>query len=303
MKVIVYRSGKSRKGHNLYEVDLNSLGDHKVSGNHFIFRCPWCTDKESWKLYYNFKIGIGFCFRCESVIITKGALQSKSEVINLSWINFLKMEKYLDISWTDPAIISNDVKVELSKRKYFYGLDAMQKFNLRYFYGVNDELVLVLPNSFPDKLQVDSFQTSILKGQIHGPKYVTYSQTKRIYYLDKLKKSMPLIITEGIFDSIAVSDSLNDEVLACPILGKSLSSHQLKQLYQSLKQVKPSEVIVSLDGDVNRQSKVKVCNQILNIDSSLKTYYIDLPDKLDPEEAVAAGVYKECLSRAQRVYP
>lgn len=297
----VYKSGKTHSGYRFFEIDVNSLGNPEPLGSHFIYHCPWCSHvKNDKKLYYNYRTGVGFCFRCETVVLNRYADVQKFDVNKFSWLNFLSSNSTLDISWTETALLSPEVKVYLSKRKYFYENDTIENFNFRYFKGVDNETVLLLPNNNPTKLSVDSFQTSVISGNQIGPKYVTYSDNKVIYFLEQSKISSAIFV-EGIFDAISVMVSSNNELLACPLLGKSISKSQQKQLYRFMKHSYLKEIFVVLDGEVERHRKLKTCKQILSINSSLKVYYVDLPDELDPEEAVAEDVFLSSLSNAKRV--
>lgn len=301
------RQGKTHSGYVYYEVDTSSLGNYQVSGNHRIYQCPWCkVSSDSKKLYYHIHTGIGFCFRCETVIFDSKSKRNKAQLLNdlskFSWLTFLNLETYQDISWTESALLSNEVKIYLSKRKYFYENHIISDYNLRYFTGVNKETVLVLPNDYPETLLVDSFQTSIVAGLMgNTPKYVTHSDTKVIYYLNRLKPSSTLVLVEGIFDAISVTDSIKSSVVACPMLGKSLSRSQQKQLYQYLKKHTIKEVVLALDGDVDKVRKIKTCRQLLTVNSSLKIYYLSLPNELDPEEAVSERIFNDCLSKSKRI--
>ena len=301
----ILRQGKTHSGYNYYEVDISGLGNYQVSGNHHIYQCPWCSSsKDTKKLYYHLPTGIGFCFRCETVVFdSRGKFDLKSvDLGKFSWLTFLNLDTYQDISWTESALFSNEVKIYLSQRKYFYQNNIISEYNLRYFTGVNKETVLVLPNDYPELLKVDSFQTSIIAGLTgNTPKYVTHSDSKVIYYLNRLKKNSTLVLVEGIFDSISVTDSSKSSVLACPMLGKSLSRSQQKQLYQYLKKHTIKEVILSLDGDVDKVRKIKTCRQLLAVNSSLKVYYVSLPNELDPEEAVSEHIFEDYLNKAKRI--
>lgn len=304
-----YRKGKTHSGYTYYEIDISSLGEYIVSNYHYRYKCPWCSsdvDKEK-KLYFNFNTGIGFCFRCETVVVNR---QQRSQPIKVnlfqfSWLNFLDQNIYRDISWTETALISNEVKIYLSKRKYPYGNDIIQEFNFRWFKGVKNETVLLLPNNSPDRLHVDSFQTTVVAGRNKGsgPKYTTYSDNKVLYFLDKSKNPKTILFVEGIFDAISVSDYIGDRNIAvCPLLGKSLSKSQQHQFYNFLKNNNnPNEIMIILDGEVKDRDKIKLGRQLLAIDSSINVYFVNLPDKLDPEEAVGADMFDNSYNKAKRI--
>lgn len=294
--VRTFKSGKTRSGYSYYEILARDLPTGRISGSHIIHVCPWCGSE---KLYFNFKKGIGLCFHCETVAIDKDHSKPVS-LVDFSWINFLSLSSLKDISWTTNALLSFDAKVYLSKRKCCYDNSTIQRFNLRTFAGVSGEKVLLLPNNHPFRLKVDSFQTTIIAGNSYGPKYVTYSDNKVIYYLNKCNvKSIALV--EGVFDAIAVTTFSQHQVVACPLLGKSLSKSQERQLYRYLKGNSLKEVFVILDGDVKRSRKIQTCHQIMSINSSIRTYYVDLPGELDPEESVAENVFDKSFQNAKRV--
>jgi hypothetical protein len=300
--VKVLNTKKSQNYHKFYEIDINSLGEPEVTGSHYIYQCPWCSaERKDKKLYYNYKTGIGLCFRCETVIVSKHVDVKKVDLTKFSWLNFLSSNTYLDISWTDTALISNEVKIYLSKRKYFYDVDIIGKFNLRSFTGVNGETVLLLPNNFPNTVSVDSFQTSVISGKNYGPKYLTYSDNKVIYFLDKIENPKTIVFVEGIFDAISVTNEFKDKLTACCLLGKSISRSQQRQFYLYMKSHDLKEVIVALDGDVNKERCIKTCRQLLSVNSSIKVYFTTLPNELDPEEAVCEGIFGNCLEQAKRV--
>lgn len=298
MDVRKFKSGRTHSGYVYYEIDASSLEKVRETTNHFICKCPWCNAE---KLYFSFRRGVGFCFHCEVVVTSHGHEPTKVILDTFSWLSFLHLESYKDISWTDTALISHEAKIYLSKRKYDYDNEAIQKFNFRYFTGVDKEIILLLPNNYPERLKVDSFQTTIIKGNNYGPKYLTYSENKVLYFLNKIDNPSMLIFVEGIFDAVSVSLGISDKVKACSLLGKSFSKSQERQLYDYLKLHKPKEVVVALDGEVTRHRKLQTCRQILSINSSLKVYYVDLPGELDPEEAMAENVFHKSLNNAKRL--
>jgi hypothetical protein len=293
----IYSSKKTRNGYTVHEVDIATLGDHEVAGVHLRFNCPWCTEvRTDKKLYYNAVTGIGFCFRCEAVLVDKASLKKTRHKIHdfdqFSWFNFSKVGDYLDISWAKTALISPEAKSYVLSREGNYDLDIISHYNLRYFEGSGDKTLLLLPNLFPETDRVDAFQTTVAWGYRNplAPKYMTYPEDKSIFYLQQNIYRERVYFVEGIFDAIASH--------GCPILGKSFSKNQLKQLYMFFKAARNlKEIFLVLDGEVKKPTKVKTCRQILGINSSVKVYYTDLPGELDPEQCVNLGVFDECVEK------
>jgi hypothetical protein len=298
MAIRIYSSGRTKKsGYRFFEVDLHDLGTPDKSANHLAYKCPWCSDGlKGKKLYYDTKKAIGFCYRCETVVFIHGSKAvSKSVIDEFSWINYFKTEEqYYDISWSQPAD-SNTVSLNyLLNRKVSYGSDIIDKYNIRAF-EVGNSTCLILPNDYPERNLVDSFQTSLTERREGVPKYVTYSSDKSIYFLKMRSQDKKLILVEGVFDAIASN--------GCALLGKTLSTSQQRQFYNHIKnQNILKEVFICLDGEVAAERKIRTGHQVLGVNSSLKVYYVNLPDNLDPEEAVAEGVFEECLNKAKKVF-
>lgn len=298
MKVRTYPRGKTKKGgYPIYEVELLDLGKPEIAGGQLLYPCPFCFDeKKDKKLYYNTKDNIGFCHRCEIVIYGRGGKRiEKLEANQFTWINYIKSENGLyDISWAKNASLFPDAKQYLLNRKVSYDDAIINQYNIRAF-EVYNNTGIVLPNNFPGQEFVDSFQVTFTRRNPKQHKYITYSSDKSIYFLFSKLDDESIILVEGIFDAIAS--------YGCALLGKAMSKSQLKQLYQFIKKSKRlKNVFVVLDGEVERARKVATGVQVKKISSSVGVYYTDLPDHLDPEEAVAAGVFDECLNKSQRIF-
>jgi hypothetical protein len=293
----IYSSRKTKNGYTVHEVDIATLGEHEVAGVHLKYHCPWCTEeRKDKKLYYNTVTGVGFCFRCEAVLIDKDSFKKSRQKIHtldeFSWFNFFKVGNYLDISWAKTALVSPETKSYILSRDGNYDLDVISHYNLRYFEASGDRVMLLLPNLFPNTNLVDAFQTTVAWGYRNpmAPKYITHPTEKSIFYLQQRSFGERVYFVEGIFDAIASH--------GCPILGKSFSKNQLKQLYLFFKAAhRLKEVFLILDGEVKKPTKVKTCRQILGINSSVKVYYTDLPDQLDPEQCVSLGILDDCIEK------
>jgi len=311
-RVRIYGSGTTKKGYHYNVVNLSDLGFPEESGTQWLFECPWCVPgdltntKAKKKLFYNPKKSAGFCFRCNIVIFPhdlihdKHKQERKIDISQFSWFNYMQVGDHLDISWTDTALVSNEVKEYLQDRKGEYDLETITKYNIRFFEGVKDEIVIVLPNNNPKRLLVDSFQTTPLYRNPWQHKYMTYSHTKVLYFLNFYKEAERIYLVEGIFDGIASN--------GCPMMGKTLSKSQLMQLYDFFKVAHNiKEVFVVLDGEVDKDRKIKTGTQVLRVNSGVKVYYTDLPydyDEeskswvgIDPEDAMAKGIFDECVEK------
>ena len=294
----IYSSGITRKGgYKYYILDLSDLGPPELTGNHLVYPCPWCfEEKHDKKLYYNPKNNLGFCQRCQIVVFAKdGRRPTKVQLAHFSWVNYFKEDDEMyDISLFPSADTFDESREYLSNRKGHYKSDVINQYNIRAF-ETDNNTAIILPDTYPDKNCVDSFQVTYVMRYSGQLKYVTYSSDKFIYYLNDRVGDSKLILVEGIFDSIASG--------GCAMLGKTLSKNQLKQLYNFVKvSDKLKEVFVVLDGEVPKERKIKTGAQVLRINSGLKVYYTDLPDELDPEEAVEAGVFNKCLESSMRVF-
>ena len=298
MKVRTYPRGKTKKGgYPIFEVELLDLGKPEMAGGQLLYPCPFCFDaKGDKKLYYNTKDNIGFCHRCEIVIYGRGGKRiEKLEANQFTWINYVKSENGLyDISWAKNATSFPAAKQYLLNRKVPYGDDIIHQYNIRAF-EIYNNTGIVLPNNIPSKDSVDSFQVTFTKRDPKQHKYITYSSDKSIYFLFSKLNDDYIVLVEGIFDAIAS--------YGCAMLGKAMSKSQLKQLYQFIKLSKKlKNVFVVLDGDVEKARKVATGVKVKKISSSVGVYYTNLPDRLDPEEAVAAGIFDKCLNNSQRVF-
>jgi hypothetical protein len=278
-------------------VELSDLGTPEKSANHLAYACPFCSgEKKDKKLYYDPAKHIGFCYRCESVIFIHGSRTvSKAILDQFSWVNYFKTEEhYYDISWSKPANFFRESRNYLENRKGNYGSDIVENYNIRAF-ETNDDICIILPNDYPERNLVDSFQTTFAQRKYGVPKYITYSSDKSLYFLKMRASDERIVLVEGVFDAIASG--------GCALLGKTLSNSQQQQFYNFLKLYgNLKEVFVCLDGDVPRDRKIKTGHQVLGVNSSLKVYYTDLPGSLDPEEAVYEGVFEECLNKSKKIF-
>jgi hypothetical protein len=315
-RVRIYSSGRTKTGYRYNVINISDLGQPEEAANQWVFDCPWCvptdtkSSKPGKKLYYDPKKHMGFCVRCNIAIFPYKEPGSKKQeklvdISQFSWFNYIQVGENLDLSWTETALVSQEVKEYLQDRKGEYDLDTISKYNIRFFEGVRDETVIVLPNSQPGRLIVDSFQTTPVIRNPWQLKYMTYSHTKVIYFLNLYENAERIYLVEGIFDGIASG--------GCPLMGKTLSKSQSMQLYEFFKRAKVKEVFIVLDGEVERERKIKTGSQVLRVNSGVKVYYTDLPMYyhevigemvgMDPEEAVAAKMFDECVqNNSYRVF-
>lgn len=265
---------------------------HGVSGDQSIFKCPFCVERghkgDGYKLYVDEVKGKGWCFTCQLIVIFDEVYDLKTEVDKFVKKDFTptEVDKILDVmSWTSPAS-ECDVTIDYLKgRKVSYNHIAADRYNLR-FAEIGGTPVLVIPNELQTKIATNCFQIKVLDESKAFSKYVTFG-TVPLMWLDlTLKLTDTLILVEGVFDAMAVT--------GVPLLGKTISSRQQKQLREVCIATSGIEqIVIALDGEVKAKDKLNLAKLVQSVSNEIPVAIAHLPDELDPEEVVADGKIKE----------
>jgi len=231
------------------------------------YYCPFCYDKErkygvphpkpdtSGKLHINAKKQKGYCFRCDTALISRKDYDSLKSHIN----DFLNSDEELidlqnlpvvDLSSVPPASKFGEAIDYLKSRNSFFNEQNADKFDLRWvdtYKMVNhciDGVVklrrkgIMLPLKYHG--QIRSYQI----------RYITDSKSLRFHTMEgkrllgniaDVKPYSPITLCEGFYDAVALNCMGFPNPVA--ILGKSLSALQMAQLQE----LTPCHVNLCLD--------------------------------------------------------
>jgi DNA primase len=225
----------------------------KISGNHFIATCPNPSCNKSEKFYINFKTLLGDCKRCGSVYneITFLKEISRMDLLEGRQVN----RKTIDVGIVKEPIEETkeeipDVKLPIGFKpcdytnlteqavKYLLG----RKFSKKDFELYNPGTTKLI-SKYKDYIIIPVENNFAIKGYVgryigNDPNKIRYQNSKKtkfgqlIFGLDEvLSKTKTLILTEGIFDKVSVTDALqlhDDSEMKCvATFGKKLSPFQL----------------------------------------------------------------------------
>ena len=248
--------------------EIASLNDFKIvseDSKHYIVNCPYCPtkykpNKENFypKLYIHKQKLVGFCFRCNTVVLLNDKnkiyiSKSVNEIIKLQGINL-------------PLIPLNEIgKNYISSRSpYILELPDLD------IYQYNNTGIL-----FPVRIDgvIYSYQIRWFYGD---PKYFNMPGSKLLWKHRglNLKKTDVLTLCEGVFDALGLEYIGFPNPIAS--FGKSLSKLQI----ELLSYLRPKLIILAYDDVEISQAVYK---QISKIPSVNATNIIEFNEK-DPDE-------------------
>ena len=272
---------------------IGSVSDLKEPLNktdsHDVYSCPYCdtihgkTRDEEGKLYYSPKKNIGFCFRCESVVLNKDSLFSREHLISLLENNeeenlLENINKYdkqnLDLSWTTCALENEIVRDYIKSRGI--SEDTIKEFNVR---ACNTPKIGVV---FIDKLEhgiTNFFQIrNITKNKYHRHLFLK-GAIKPVSWLWKINPDKPVILCEGFASALSAYEHLDKDVYPVVATGKTITKFQLHLFSEVSKNVK--EITICYDGGFVKEA-MKSAKSIYNFGFTI--FIMNLPLDKDPND-------------------
>jgi len=262
-----------------------------VSGSEHRYKCPECPSRgegpdTKGKLHINYKKGVLNCFRCGyrgalsklaaklGIIVSrppadwgkavrKGFMGHGKSVVDDSYDNTLELEYPCDVERIVPGMPAQKYLVDRGVTQemidYYQIVQGTDRWSHRIFVPTLHEgqVVYWVARTMDTDVQ---------------PKYMTPVDIEKRYYLynfHRAKAFSSVVITEGVFDAIAVGAN------AVSLFGKTASQEQRQMLLDA----DFESYVVCLDPDAQKEAN----NLMSWLDSKSKiVYYVCLPVGLDP---------------------
>ena len=263
-----------------------------VSGSEHRYKCPECPQRgegpdTKGKLHINYEKGVLNCFRCNyrgtlnklakklgiafsrppsdwSAAARKGFMSYGKSVVDDSYDNTLELEYPCDVQ---PVIAGSPAYSYLSSRGFNQGMidyyRIVQGTGNRWYHRIfvptlhDDEVVYWVARTIKPDIQ---------------PKYLTPKDIDKkhyIYNMDKASKFNSVVITEGVFDAIAVGSN------AVSLFGKTASKEQRVMLSNG----SFDSYVVCLDSDASKEA-FELMSWLESQGKSV--YYVAMPSGVDP---------------------
>lgn len=262
-----------------------------VSGSEHRYKCPECPHRgegpdTKGKLHINYEKGVLNCFRCGyrgalsklaaklGIIVSrppaewgkavrKGFMGHGKSVVDDSYDNTLELEYPCDVERIVPGMPAQQYLVDRGVTQemidYYQIVQGTGRWSHRIFVPTlhEDDVVYWVARTIDPDVQ---------------PKYMTPMDIDKRYYLynfHRAKAFSSVVITEGVFDAIAVGAN------AVSLFGKTASKEQREMLAAA----NFDSYVVCLDSDAQKEAN----NLMLWLDAQGKTvYHVCLPQGLDP---------------------
>lgn len=262
-----------------------------VSGNEHRYKCPECPHRgegpdTKGKLHINYEKGVLNCFRCGyrgalsklasrlGIIVSrppadwgkavrKGFMGHGKSIVDDSYDNTLELEYPCSVDKIVPGMATHkylgDRGVTQEMIDYYKLVQGTGKWAHRIFIPTmhDGDVVYWVARTIDPDIQ---------------PKYMTPKDIDKRYYiynLSRAKEFNSVVITEGVFDAIAVGAN------AVSLFGKTASKEQKDMLLAA----NFDSYVVCLDPDAQKEAN----DLMLWLDSKGKAvYYVCLPKGLDP---------------------
>lgn len=250
---------------------LKPLGEYKTNYNQLKYNCPICfKDPEKKRDAFNLEINtiseIFHCWSCgysgsvSKLIMAYGHKEylsffKKTKPLLEQEVNKKTEEKIFELpdSLVSAGIINNSRECLLKRG---LTIETIKRRGIRYCYSGKYEGSVIFPSYFEEELH------SFVSYNIIQGRYKNHRKSKQDFvgfYLDFIDKNSPIIITEGIFDSLIVPNSI-------PVLGTELNNNLLDFLFET-------DVIIAFDKDVDskkiellKKQLQSVCNKVTVLD-------------------------------------
>ena len=276
--------------------------DYRKRGKELLFTCPSCNHHKK-KLSFNIENNVGKCWVCnDHGTITRYLKKFGSPANVREWKEIYKIRSsQATASGEQPITVAlprefislrNAKKDPYSSVAYNYlaqrGLSdyVIQRYNIGYATEGRYNNRVIFP-SYDSEGRVNFF-TSRAVYESNGLKYLMPKANRNTLIFNELYLDFnePIIITEGVFDSLRLENCV-------PLLGSTLSKHS--KLFKKLVEYKP-RVYIALD----RDAKTKALD-ILKLLSSwnVESYYVKLEgwdDLAEVPQINIPSLFEECLS-------
>lgn len=262
-----------------------------VSGSEHRYKCPECPHRgegpdTKGKLHINYEKGVLNCFRCGyrgslnklacklgitvsrppaewGKAVRKGFMSLAKSVVDDSYDNTLELEYPCKVDKIVPGMTSQKYLVDRGVTQemidYYQIVQGTGRWGHRVFVPTlheGDVVYWVARTIEPDI----------------NPKYMTPMDIDKRYYIYNFHSAQAfssVVITEGVFDAIAVGAN------AVSLFGKTASKEQRDMLAAA----DFDSYVVCLDSDAHKEAN----NLMLWLDAQGKrVYHVRLPDGLDP---------------------
>lgn len=270
-------TGTCRRVHRATSIGSSHVYESK---DYLRYNCPWCVeirgkeDKDA-KLYYNKILKVGFCFKCESVVVGDNlpALESIHKIWRAPKNNIDPTQQSFDLSgWTRPVQPGSAVYKYLTETRNL-SHSVIEKYQFRES-DLSTGVIIPNPTTRTDPYITDFCQIRYFG--CHSLRYVSPTgAVKPLYgYLFVRDNEDCVIVCEGSFSAISASQSLN--IPAVGLFGKSISAQQVNLLRDK----HPKSVLVMLDG-MELTSGMKVAR---TLSTFTEVYMTFLESGKDPAE-------------------
>lgn len=244
---------------------MSPLGDPKVGGQQIKYDCPHCMEtsgsgEDKHNLECNYGLNKFHCWSCGYSgnlykLVKERGLKDYAKLFKTER-EFKSLEEENDESvifelpkHTTPAYNILNAKIYLLSR----GINStlIRKNNIRYCVeGVYKDCI-IFPSYEGGRL------ISFVTHNIKSKKYKNHrSDSYRGFYLEKIDKRFPIIITEGVYDALVVPNAI-------PLLGLAIKDELLDFLANS-------NVLLCLDNGVEAGLKKGLIKQLKSVCDSIK---------------------------------
>lgn len=276
----------------------------RKTDTHHVFKCPYCdsvhgktADREG-KMYYSPTKKVGFCFRCESVILNKDpedvietvktAVEEESESDKILRENITKYNKQVfDLSWTK-GVLDNKMSKDYLIGERGINENVIKDFDIRSCTNPTNGVVFV------DKVTNNStnfFQIRNIVSEKHNRHLFIKGCIKPISWTDRIDKTKGVILCEGFISALSAYQHLEKDINPLVATGKTITRFQLHLL--SLVKNNIKEFTVCYDGGFVKEA-VRTAGVLHNF--GFPIYIMNLLKEKDPND-VSKEEFVDCFNR------
>lgn len=275
-----------KRGHLYFGEFLDLKVLVKRSNHEEIYECPFCdqltgSPDTTGKFYYNIVKQVGFCFRCEALIISD-ALRTP-ELIRQVLETVPDEEKYESqklalTNWTTPVKENPECLHYMENERGIY-TEVLNRFNV--LATRTPKLGVVFCNKIwkdgsaivTDFLTIRNVNSSIrhtvIRDQVKPLLWCNYVDTNYV------------ILVEGTISGLSAYQHLDEKVCPIVLLGKTISDLQLSQLKSIVTSKKVDKIYIAPDGGFF-ESGIKIATSAYKALDHQDVFILRLPFKQDP---------------------
>lgn len=269
------------------------LGDYTISGNEFIFKCPFC-DHHKKKLSINFNKGAAKCWICDWSTPNLGRIvrrlgtyvqiQEWNELCGIIEINdyskifesfeevIEEKEEVIDLPEEFITLCTKNNHISSYPARRYLKDRGISSQDIKYW-----KMGYCISGKYENRIIIPSFN---LDGNVNyfiarryddggWSKYLNPKASKDIIFNELyLDWTEDIIIVEGVFDAIKAKNAI-------PILGSTLRENS--RLFKQIVKNDPA-IYIALDPDAEKKAE-KLIKSLLNYDIEL--YKINVPSGID----------------------